>query len=69
MTITELIAKLEEVKAQYGELPVLYPLYGEHLGRYISVENADVVQCTADNKGIKRASAGDPALPCLLLYN
>jgi hypothetical protein len=69
MTLTELIARLEDVKAQNGELPVLYPLYGEHLGRYVSVEHADVMQCTADIKGMKRASAGDPAVPCLVLYN
>ena len=68
MTLTELIAILEDVKAQDGELPVLYPLYGENLGRYVSVENADVMQCTADNNGMKRASAGDPAVPCLVLY-
>jgi hypothetical protein len=69
MTPTELIAKLEDARARYGELPVLYPGDGGHLGRYIPVENADVAQCTADNKGMKRASAGDPAVPCLILYN
>jgi hypothetical protein len=35
MTLTELIAKLEDVKGQDGELPMLYPLYGQDLRRYL----------------------------------
>jgi hypothetical protein len=68
LTLTELIAKLEDARAQYGELPVLYAVCGEDPGRYVSVEDGDVLQCTADNKGMKRANAGDPAVACLVLY-
>jgi hypothetical protein len=35
MTLTELIARLEDVEAPDGELPMLYPLNGQDLGRYL----------------------------------
>jgi hypothetical protein len=65
--ISELKARLDDIEAEYGDVHALFP--GADPGRFLSVEDVAVVQCTADEKGVKRATGDAPALMCLVLYN
>jgi hypothetical protein len=67
--ISDLIAMLEKQKAREGDVPVFFPAGGADVGRYLSVKAVAVVPCAADVKGMRRAEPGEPAVPCLVLYN
>lgn len=69
MVITELIARLESVNKEYGDLPVLYPIPHQEEYRFLSVEDVGVVDCISDHQGMKRAGPSAPSVTCAVVFN
>ena len=69
MVITELIARLESVNKENGDLPVLYPIHFREEYRFLSVEEVGVVDCISDHQGMKRADLDAPSVTCAVVFN
>ncbi len=69
MLITELVAKLESVRKEQGDLPVVYPAHNREEYRFLSVEDVAVINCVSDQQGMKRALSEDRSVQCAVVFN
>ncbi len=69
MLLTELVARLESVRKEHGDLTVLYPFHDREEYRFLSVEYVAVVNCVSDHEGMKRAHSDDPSVECAVVFN